>query len=72
MKANLYIDPSVLRLFVELNRILNDMKQGLLVDIPVRVRPFRYLIALDHLDSDLIILNLLVERLQKLENHLTY
>ena len=72
MKANLYIDPSVLRLFVELNRILNDMKQGLLVDIPVRVRPFRYLIALDHLDLDLIILNLLVERLQKLENHLTY
>ena len=70
VKANLYMDPSVLRLSVELHRVLNDMKQGLPVDVPVRAGPFRNRVALAHLNLDLIVPNLLVERLQKLENHL--
>ena len=46
------------------------MEQNLLINIPVSAGPTWHLIALDHLDFDLLILNLVVERGEEFEDHL--
>ena len=55
---------------VELDRILDDMKENLLINVPVRARPTWHLIALDYLDFNLFVLNLVVKRGEKFQDHL--
>ena len=55
---------------IELYSILNYVKQSLFINIPISAGPTWHLIALDHLDFDLLVLNLVVERGEEFEDHL--
>ncbi len=69
VKTEDYLD--LTSILVEFDRIVDQMEQNLMVQVPIATHPVRYAISLSYFDADISVLNLVLEWLDKFEQSLT-